>query len=245
MLLRSRPAALAALLLTLGCAGRHAPKPAPSPSAWVAANEERLKDRAEHEEEDRKELVRPASEFWRPESRGRALRLTLFLEKATLRAGEPLRYRLEVQNIGEKEVFLHEDPSFIKTGRFLGSEYQPRLTPLGGVQSRLSAPIHLFGGGPLKPAEEKYTAMTDAELTAAMKREESRDWTKNKLILRLRPGETIVTRPDAAGGGFRELKAAAAFDRPGRYSLHFVFNEIPVPERINAESAPVDFEVVP
>lgn len=244
---RSRLAALAALLLTSGCVGGRAPAPAPAPPSdpWVASNEERLKERAEHEAEDRKELVRPAPDFWRPESRGRALKLTLFLEKTTLRAGEPLRYRLEVQNIGEKEIFLHEDPSFIKTGRLLGAKYLPLLTTPDGVESRLSPPLHLFGHAPLKPAQEEYTAMTAAELTAALKREESRDWTKNKLILNLRPGEAIVTRSDAASGRFRELKTDAGFDRPGKYRLRFVFEETAISAKIRAESPPVAFEVVP
>lgn len=245
MLFRLRPAALAALLLAFGCAGGRAPAPTPPTDPWVAANEERRKERAEHEAEDRKELVRPAPDSWRPERRGRALRLTLFLEKTTLRAGEPLRYRLEAQNIGEKEVFLHEDPSFMKTGRFLGSEYQPLLTTPDGVETKLSPPLWLWGGGPLKPAEEKYTAMTGAELTAAMKREESRDWTKTKLILYLRPGETIVTRPDDIGGRFRVLKTDGAFDRPGKYRLRFMLDEIESSETVHAESAPVAFEVVP
>lgn len=245
MLSRSRPAALAAFLLAFGCAGGRAPEPAPPPDPWVVANEERLKDRAEHEAEDRKELVRPAPDFWRPESRGRALKLTLFLEKTTFRAGEPLRYRLEAQNIGEKEIFLYEDPSFIKTGKFLGTEYQPLLKSPDGVESRVSPPLRLFGHAPLKPAEEKYTAMTAAELTAALKREESRDWTKTKLILYLRPGETIVTRPDDAGGHFRELETDAAFDQPGKYSLRFVYDQIALADNVRAESLPVVFEVAP
>lgn len=245
MRLRTRPAALAALLLTFGCAGGRAPEPAPPRDPWVVANEERLKDQAEHEAEDRKELVRPAPDFWRPESRGRVLKLTLFLEKTTLRAGEPLRYRLEAQNIGEKEIFLHEDPSFIKTGKFLGTEYQPLLKTPDGVESRVSPPLWLWGGGPLKPAEVDFRGMTDAEARAVMKQLEFRAWTKNKLILYLRPGETIITRPDDAGGRFRELKTDAAFDRPGKYRLRFVFDELPVPDRIHAESDFVDFEVVP
>lgn len=240
-----RRAALAALVWTFGCAGGRAPEPAPAPDPWLAANEERLRDQAEHEAEDRKELVRPAPDFWRPESLGRALRLTLFLEKTTLRAGEPLRYRLELQNIGEKEIFLHEDPSFIKTGRFLGTKYRLFLTTPDGVESRASPPLWLFGGGPLKPAEEKYTAMTAAELTAALKREESRDWSKNKLILYLRPGETIITRPDDVGGRFRGLETSPAFDRPGKYRLRFVFEETAMSWKVHAESAPVAFEVVP
>ncbi|MDP3542186.1 MAG: hypothetical protein Q8T11_06900 [Elusimicrobiota bacterium] len=245
MLSRSRPAALAALLLTFGCAGGRAPETAPPPDPWVVANEERLKDQAEHEAEDRKELVRPAPDFWRPESRGRALKLTLFLEKTTLRTGEPLRYRLEAQNIGEKEIFLHEDPSFIKTGKFLGTEYQPLLKTPDGVESKLSPPLWLWGGGPLKPAEVDFRGMTDAEAEVAMKRLESRDWTKNKLILYLRPGETIVTRPDDSGGRFRELKTDAAFDRPGKYSLRFVYDQVALADNVHAESLPVVFEVAP
>lgn len=242
---RSRLAALAALLLTSGCVGGRAPAPAPPPDPWVASNEERLKERAEHEAEDRAELVRPAPDFWRPESRGRALKLTLFLEKTTLRAGEPLRYRLEVQNIGEKEIFLHEDPSFIKTGRFLGAKYQPILKTPDGVESRVSPPLWLWGGGPLKPAEVDFRGMTDAEAQVAMRRLESRDWSQNKLILYLRPGETIVTRPNGAGGRHRELKTDAGFDRPGKYSLRFVFDETAASFAVHAESPPVAFEVVP
>jgi len=246
MLLLPRRAALTALMLTFGCAGGRAPEPAPPPDPWVAANEERIKDRAAHEDEDRKELVRPAPDFWRPESRGRALRLTLFLEKTTLRADERLRYRLEVQNIGEKEIFLLEDDSFIKTGKILGNEYQPLLTTPGGVESRMPLPINLLSGGLLKPAEVDYTDMTDAEAMAAVKRLESRDWTKYKLSLHLRPGETIVTRADAAGGRFRELKSsAAAFDGPGKYRLRFVFDQIALSDKVHAESPPVVFEVVP
>lgn len=245
MLLHPRPAALAALLLTLGCAGRRAPEPAPAPDPWVAANEERLKDRAEHEAEDRKELVRPAPDFWRPESLGRALRLTLFLEKTTLRANEPLRYRLEVQNIGEKEIFLLEEDSFIKTGQILGNEYRPLLTTPGGVESRMPLPIPFSSGGAFNPPEVDYTGMTDAEALAAVKRVESRRWTKYKLSLHLLPGETIVTRADAAGGRFRELKAGIGFTRIGEYRLRFVYDQIAISDRVHAESAPVVFEIIP
>ncbi len=244
MLFRSRPAALAALLLTFGCAGGRAPETAPPPDPWVVANEERLKDRAEHEAEDRKELVRPAPDFWRPESRGRALKLTLFLEKKTLRAGESLRYRLEAQNIGEKEIFLHEDPSFIKTGQIMDDEYRPFLTTPDGLETRMSPPFALFSGGPQNPPEVDFTGMTEVKAQAAVKRLESRDWTKNKLILHLRPGETIVTRSDP-GGRFRDLKTGTVFQRPGKYRLRFVFDEIAISAKVRAESPPVAFEVVP
>jgi hypothetical protein len=245
MLRFSRFAAMSAVLLAVGCAGTRAPEPEPPPDPWVAANEERLKDRAEHEAEDRKELVRPAPDFWRPETRGLALRLELSLEKTTYRVGEPLRYRLEVQNVGEKEFLLHEDPSFIKTGKLMSRGYRAILTTPGEGEIRLSPPLRLFGGGPLKPADEKYAAMTAAELTAAVKRVESREWTKNKLILHLRSGETIVTRSDDAGGRYRELQTEAAFDRPGKYLLRFIFDETANYAKVHAESPPVAFEVVP
>lgn len=240
-----RHAALAALILTLACAGRRAPEPETPSDPWVVANEERLKDQAEHEAEDRKELVRPAPDFWRPERRGQALKLTLFLEKTIVRADEPLRYRLEAQNIGEREIFLQEDESFLKTGKILGNEYQPLLTTPDGVESPMPLSIHLFGGGSLKPAEIDFTGMTEAEVLAAGKRLEGLKRTKYKLSVHLRPGETIVTRADTAGGRFRELKSAAAFDRPGKYTLRFVFDQIALIDKIHAESPPVVFEVVP
>lgn len=240
-----RRAALAALMLTLGCAGRRAPAPEPARDPWVVANEENLKDQAEHEGEDRKELVRPVPDFWRPESRGLALKLTLFLEKTTLRADEPLRYRLEVQNVGERDYFLYEDPSFIKTGQLMSHGYRAILTAPGGAESGLSPPLRLFGGGPLKPAEVDFRGMTEAEALATVKQLESREWTKNKLSLHLRPGETIVTRADAAGGSFRELETDPVFDRPGVYRLRFAFDEGTDSDRIHAESPPVAFEVIP
>ncbi|MBI2385053.1 MAG: hypothetical protein HYV14_03455 [Elusimicrobia bacterium] len=52
-------------------------------------------------------------------------------------------------------------------------------------------------------------------------------------------------RPDDAGGRFRELNMDEAFDRPGKYRLRFVFDETAISAKVDAESPPVEFEVVP
>ncbi len=93
-----------------GC-GHNASRLPDPPSASVAADAW-----AGEEAADRAELVLPAPYFWRPDTPEAAFKLTLVLEKTTLKVREKIRYRLELQNTGGKDVYILEDPSFIKFG---------------------------------------------------------------------------------------------------------------------------------
>lgn len=173
---------------------------------------------------DRIELVKPPPDFWRPESPEARLKLTLSAEKAQLRAGEMIRYRLELQNTGGRDVFFSEDPSFVKFG-INHVEFHAYLTGPGQPERPLPPPFSL--GGP-KPSLESI-----------------RNRGSTKLELTLHSGETLISRPDQpAPNRFRDLKTLAVLRHPGRYRLRFVYDRAG-DSRLRAESNVVEFEVVP
>ncbi|HEX4048409.1 MAG TPA: hypothetical protein VH309_11270 [Elusimicrobiota bacterium] len=155
----------------------------------------------------------PAPDYWQPKYPGCQLKLSLSPEKSTLRSGEKLRYRLELQNVGGKDCEFSENPSFIKLGEnALSSQYKFILTAPDGAASEILPPMPSFGSLP-PPAKYHFSKMTDAEADAAMKKMDSEKEARDFLFLRLHPGETFATRPDSpAPDIFRTSLATTARD---------------------------------
>lgn len=210
--------ALAAILaLAAGCnGGSRRPEQPRSPATPDS--------RAAEEAADRAELVLPAPYFWRPATPEAELKLTLVLEKTTLKIREKIRYRLELQNTGGKDVFFSEDPSFIKFGNNR-IEYHAYLTEPGKSEKPLPGPFSL-GGRMLTVDEIRERGPTNLRLT-------------------LHSGETLVSRPDQpASNRFRNLKTLTILRHPGRHRVRFVYDRAG-DARLRAESNVVEFDVVP
>lgn len=220
----------------MACGRKEARLPASPPAAPNSG--------ATQEASDRAELVLPSPEFWRPESAGRKIKLTLIAEKTTIRAGEKFRYRLEVQNVGEKDIFFHEDPSFIKVGEEAWHGHYRILVKFpDGHESPLRPVTFHFDALP-KPAELNFADMTDTEIDAALEKIDARKRTRKTLELYLHPGETLFTRPDPTlPGSFRDLRIFTDLERPGRYRIRVVY-DVKAPDPLHAESNTIELEVV-
>lgn len=180
--------------------------------------------RAAEEAADRAELVSPAPHLWQPDIREARLKLSLFLEKTTLRAGEKIRYRLELQNTGGQAVFFSEEESFMKRDDY-GSEYNAYLTEPGESEAPLP-PAFVLGSLPLTVEERRKRGRSGMRLT-------------------LQPGETLISRPDQpAPNRFRDLKTLTILKRPGRHRLRFVYDRAGEAE-LRTGSDVVEFDVVP
>ena len=66
--------------------------------------------------EERKELVRPAPKDFKPAPAARKLKMTLVARDKRIRVGQTFWYRLEIQNVGRRELTIHEFLSFLKSG---------------------------------------------------------------------------------------------------------------------------------
>lgn len=68
-------------------------------------------------------MVRPAPADFKPSEREREIRLSISLEKRTIRPGEPLRYHLELTNVGRSTItYLEGRPSIFKYGSLSNSD---------------------------------------------------------------------------------------------------------------------------
>lgn len=183
------------------------------------------------EENDRSELVQPPPSGWKPENAKRKLKLTLLSEKTMIRKDEPFRYRLEVQNVGREAVSLVElVDSFIKSGNIDGlGPFELYVTPPGGKEQRLWRPWQDLDGAML-PLGKEITfpgTMTAAEKEAAFERMNLESAAAGQLSLRLKPGETLSTRPESRRSRFRDLRTRFTFDKPGTYRIRAVYNNAP------------------
>lgn len=73
---------------------------------------------------------------WKPETSGRQLRLELSIADPVIHEGGHIRYRLDIQNIGDQDVTFVEKPSFLKNDLY-GNEYKFILTLPDGSEDRL------------------------------------------------------------------------------------------------------------
>lgn len=170
------------------------------------------------EQQDRKDLLRQPKQAWKPEDAPRKLNILLLTDKAKIRKGEPFRYRLEMQNVGREPLLFKEAaPSFTKDGSLCGSNgFKFYAAPPGGKERLLPCSVQLSTASAAPP--------------------------ESGLELTLLPGEYLLTRGPGRAAGFRDLRAAFAFEAPGTYRLKAVYAPA---GGVRAVSNTVALEVVP
>lgn len=168
------------------------------------------------------ELIRPAPPGFKAQD-GAPIALTLIPEREYVNRGRSFWYRLELQNLGRKDLLWQESDSFFEDGYLRDANVQFFVTQPDGRTVRMLPPHDDAGKG--RGAAEP-------------------------INVRLKPGETLVSRPWAYQGGnsgqvwgpFRELASRYDFTFLGRYKIKAVLKR---PELGAVESNEVTFDVVP
>lgn len=222
----------------------------PERRAWM---EELNRQDEIREKKDRAELVKEAQPGFRPQSDRAKLAMKLVVEKTRIKRGEPIRYRLEMQNVARDSFIFFDRPhSFVKDGSLSDTCFKAFLTDSKGRKNELESPPGGMGQVyEFKLPNDRYlTDEQKAEAIAEMNREADRN---RELMVTLNPGETLLTRAEPAGSGFRPLDADLSMLKPGRYSLTFAY-DCPKPEGVDdlpdvpiirqMRSEPVSLEVL-
>ena len=207
------------------------------------------------ERNDRRELVLPAPEGFRPVE-GKRAQLRLVIKDRRLRRSDLPQIRLELQNIGSEPYVFSETPSFFKEeGQFDQGRFKFHLTGPDGHKRELFPLVKLVTAGfdeisiPPDLLREKGSDSLVQELNsfAAARR---------SLSVRLLPGETLYSRqrrnldlirefrltrggavpPNPAPLDFRPLRFEGGFTRPGSHFLEVSWEP--------AASEPVREEVI-
>lgn len=206
-------------------------------------------------ENDRKQLVRPASPRFKPKPAARKISLTLIARDKKIKVGQTFWYRLEIKNVGKESVEISEDPSFLKNGRYYDrGRYEFRAVQPNGQRRQMQlgnfADELTMGARPASahkvPGSESMSA---AQLRDHMRVATLRARASRRLKVTLAPGETLSSAPwrwvgitehfKRAGAGlevwtpppgnFRELWTEFDFDKPGRYSITAYYVDKPSP----------------
>ena len=211
---------------------------------------------------ERKEMVRPAPPGFVPLAVDKKVRLSLTVKNTTIRAGERIWYKLELQNVGRKPVTVWEARSALKNPLEASTpDWDCYVTDPGG-QRKIAVTGDFVeqivaGHRPRRnikvPGSEQ---MTEEEVQAWIRRDGWRREAEADLDVVLQPGETVASLPwrwitneeyldrfnrgeaelyPRPPGEFRELLTDYRFKAPGRYKLQFVFESIPPDPPTEAE----------
>lgn len=185
-------------------------------------------------EDRRRTMIIPAPADFKPEAAARKVRLELFVENQRIQAGQRLRFRLELTNVGREAINYHEDrgsifnagglmhSSTIKffitdrdgtRARLLYSPLEPGVRPTVGFSSIIGPP-----SGATKAEKEKWFIDTQARSHASA-----------KFDVKILPGETLrsLGDGDSEKEPYRTLVSSYHFDRPGRYQLQVELDDRP------------------
>jgi hypothetical protein len=205
------------------------------------------------ERRDHAELVKPARPGFKPQSDTAKLAMRLVVERTRIKMGEPIRYRLEMQNVARDSVTFIDSPhSFVKDGSLSDTYFKAYLTDSRGRKQELESPI----GGLAQvyefklPNERYLTEQQKTEAIAELNRQADR---QRELMVTLMPGEVLVTRSDPPKSAFRPLDADLRHLKPGRYSLRFVYareklygsDDVDLQIILEMRSNPVSLEITP
>jgi hypothetical protein len=193
-------------------------------------------------ETNRRTMVVAAPAGFTPEPVDRKIRLEVILEKSRIHSNEPLRYRLEMTNIGRQPLDYSEtSPSVFK---FNGLGYSRTIKffvtdPRGKREELISA--HAYDKNPTSGGGEPETETPKPEyLPDDMPEAKKEKWfletqafataTQN-FHVRLLPGEVLRSNGDtnAAEKSFRTLWCEQHFDQAGKYKLEVVLDDRPDP----------------
>lgn len=193
--------------------------------------------RAKLDERDRREYYRPAPPDFKPEDVARKLKLTLVPESRMLRKGKPFRYRVEVQNVGNKPVYFSEYKSFIKTGKIefeRWAKYKFYMTDPDG-HKRVIEPSLTYRASSPPGSDWVSKPMTREEadkfekVLALQTFEEMEGF---NLSMNLQPGDALVSKAYYSKeiAGFRDLGINGVdykLDKPGTYRFQVVYDDPP------------------
>jgi hypothetical protein len=190
---------------------------------------------------DRKLYVSPAPKEFKPLGKGPIMELKLSLESKKISREAPIRYRLEITNMGSDPLVFGElTQSFFKTGRLPSDRITMSIKDPSGHTGSILSPF-------VKQSDsvreiQLPSGLTDGErakMIASMKRKSA---SASTLIQTLAPGETLHTRGDEGTDGFRTLNTTYRFRALGTYELHVAFDELVKTER---DSNHVRIEITP
>lgn len=176
----------------------------------------------------RRELITSAPSDFKPANAASKIRLRLKLEKSEVRAGEAIRYELELINEGGQAfAFSEVYPSLFKTGRPSDRMRLMLKEPLG-TERNLRPPFPKGIGSavpeikfpPGLPSDQKVAFVEEMQLRANA---------AGHLFAKLAPGETLRARGDGPGDHFRTLRTRYRFNVPGNYELRAVYGGLDVP----------------
>jgi hypothetical protein len=173
-------------------------------------------------------MVIPAPADFRPESVARKVRLNLILEKATIRAGENPRFRLELTNVGRETIDYQEyESSIFKWGSILHSIRTIRFYLTDQVGKRLKLRTDLYHGQ-ASPVQN-HTATPESE--KEMQEINALGQASTTFRVKLRPGDTLrsLGDGDSAQEPFRTLFVQGGFKKPGVYQLQVELDDRPKP----------------
>lgn len=227
----------AALLISSASCAKNARQP-DAPAAPPTEQQEL----AAQQEADRQEFVSAPIQGWKPETSGRKLRLDLSIADSVIRAGGHIRYRLDIQNIGDQDVLFIEKPSFLKNDLY-GNEYKFFLSLPDGSEDRLLPPMLEFDSLPADPGIDLKN-LTPEQKSEAVQRYVDKKHREGMLFLRLHPGESLATRSDSQDR-YRTLHTAFDFSKRGTYRIKIVYDTTFESDGVRAESNYVTFDAVP
>lgn len=205
-------------------------------------------------EKDHVEMVRPAPPGWKPQSPGYKVKLTLIPQKTKLRRRQIFRYRVEMQNVGEEVIDFQDSVySLFKSGNY-SNNFSFRLTEPDGAVVNLGGHLSYGDECPRQGMEIHFPGeehMTPAQKDAEMERLNEEGWREvaltSSLWVKLRPGETLLSRPtrhdDYCGeqkknwrrtqlelpveNSFQEMETDHVFEKIGTHRLQLVYRDPP------------------
>jgi hypothetical protein len=184
----------------------------------------------------RKTMVVSAPPDFTPKDADRKVQLRIVLEKSKIRVGERLRFRLEMTNIGRKELLYRESRSslFVKNASLHNSyDMLFRLTdPRGKRIEMLSAPIPSdFNGARKSEIEYLPNGMPENEKEKWLIETNALGQAHATFKVKLLPGETLhsIGDDDSPIENFRTLFSESEFDKPGVYHLQVELDDRPKP----------------
>lgn len=187
---------------------------------------------------NRKTMVLPAPADFKPENAKRKIRLKLTLEKTVIKPGDPLRFRLEVTNVGREPIDYDEpSPSIFKYGGPNDSEFIKLFATapdgkrdwLISLTSSRRVAQYMAKAPPPPSIPNESSGLTGDAADGPTSADAS--LATNEFKVRLLPGETLRSRGDwnATGDVFRTLLTDQEFDQPGTYKIEAVLDDMPGP----------------
>ena len=175
----------------------------------------------------RRELITSAPSDFKPANAASKIRFRLKLEKSDVRAGEAIRYQLELINEGGQTfAFSEAYPSLFKTGR-PSDRMRLMLKEPAGTEINLRPPLPSRRSA---GAEIKFPpGLSSDQKVAAVEEMRLRANAAGHLFAKLAPGETLRARGDGSNDYFRTLRTRYRFNVPGNYELRAVYGGLDEP----------------